>query len=259
MIKFFLILIIFAIITIPVTHAVPLSDKTGFRFSFPVETDGHSFVVEATGNLQITDLDFDKEKKSITLFIESSLENNSLEILFPNDLIGGNYNILLDDNEFVTKIQEGKHTTFVTMDFSGIGYHKIQIFGTTYLDTFKIKDVIELEISDAYVKKIVDDQSSNSLIFTIHDPGDDGKLSIKLSDDIITPFDDGSFIVLIDDVETDYIIDDDSITISFDSNTKQIEIIGTFVIPEFREIVSLILTTSFIGLIILKKYKKLFI
>jgi len=259
MIKFFLILIIFVIITIPVTHAVPLSDKTGFRFSFPVVTDGHSFVVEATGNLQITDLDFDKEKKSITLFIESSLENNSLEILFPNDLIGGNYNILLDNNEFVTKIQEGKHTTFVTMDFSGIGYHKIQIFGTTYLDTFKIKDVIELEISDAYVKEIEDDQSTNSLIFIIHDPGDDGKLSIKLSDDIIIPFDDGSFIVLIDDVETDYIIDGDNLIISFDSRTKQIEIIGTYVIPEFHEIAPLVLATSFIGLLVLKKYKKLFV
>ena len=259
MIKKLLIFLVILSIVVPFAEAIPLSDKTGFKFTFPIKTDDYSFVIGATGNLDITDLDFDKEKKSITLFIESSLENNSLEILFPNDLIGGNYNILLDDNEFVTKIQEGKHTTFVTMDFSGMGYHEIQIFGTTYLDTFKIKDVIELEISDAYIKKIDDDQSSNSLIFTIYDPGDDGKLSIKLSDDIITPFDDGSFIVLIDDVETDYIIDDDSITISFDSNTKQIEIIGTFVIPEFREIVSLILTTSFIGLIILKKYKKLFV
>ena len=259
MIKIFLILIIFAIITVPTIDAAPLSDKTGFRFSFPVETDGHSFFVEATGNLQVTSLDFDKEKKSITLFVQSSLENNFLEIIFPNDLIGGNYNILLDDDEFITKIQDGKHSTFVTMEFSGIGSHEIEIFGTTYLDTFKIKDIIDLEISDAYVKEIDDDQSTNSLIFTIHDPGDDGKLSIKLSDDIITPFDDGTFIVLIDDVETDYIIDGDSITINFDSKTKQIEIIGTYVIPEFHEIAPLVLATSFIGLLVLKKYKKLFI
>ena len=130
MIKLFLILTIFTIITVPAIDATPLSDKTGFRFSFPVETDGHSFVVEATGNLQVTSLDFDKEKKSITLFVQSSLENNFLEIIFPNDLIGGNYNILLDDDEFITKIQDGKHSTFVTMEFSGIGSHEIEIFGT---------------------------------------------------------------------------------------------------------------------------------
>jgi len=259
MIKLFLILTIFTIITVPAIDATPLSDKTGFRFSFPVETDGHSFVVEATGNLQVTSLDFDKEKKSITLFVQSSLENNFLEIIFPNDLIGGNYNILLDDDEFITKIQDGKHSTFVTMEFSGIGSHEIEIFGTTYLDTFKIKDVIDLEVYDAYVKEIEDDQSTNSLIFTIHDPGNDGKLSIKLSDDIIIPFDDGSFIVLIDGIETDYIIDGDNLIISFDSKTKQIEIIGTYVIPEFHEIAPLVLATSFIALIVLKKYKKLFI
>ena len=28
----------------------------------------------------------------------------------------------------------------------------------------------------------------------------------NISDDVITPFDDGSFIVLIDDVESDYVI-----------------------------------------------------
>ena len=34
-----------------------------------------------------------------------------------------------------------------------------------------------------------------------------GKLSINLSDDVITPFNDGSFIVMLDGVESDYVID----------------------------------------------------
>ena len=97
------------------------------------------------------------------------------------------------------------------------------------------------------------------MIFTLLDPGDDGKLSVKLSDDVITPFDDGSFIVLIDDVESDYIIEDDNIIINFDSNSQQIKLVGTYVIPEFYEIAPLVLATSFIGLIVLKKYKKLFV
>ena len=91
------------------------------------------------------------------------------------------------------------------------------------------------------------------------DPGDNGVLSFTLSDDVITPFDDGSFIVLIDDVESDYIIENDNIIINFDSNSQQITLIGTYVVPEFYEIAPLVLATSFIGLIILKKYKKLFV
>ena len=80
MIKKLLIFLIVLSITIPFADAVPLSDKTGLKFTFPVKTDGHTFVVEATGNLDVTNLDFDKDKKSITLFVLSSLENNSLEI-----------------------------------------------------------------------------------------------------------------------------------------------------------------------------------
>ena len=63
MIKKLLIFLIVLSITIPFADAVPLSDKTGLKFTFPVKTDGHTFVVEATGNLDVTNLDFDKDKK----------------------------------------------------------------------------------------------------------------------------------------------------------------------------------------------------
>ena len=258
MIKLLLFLIVLSL-TIPLADATQLSDKTGLKFTFPIKVDDYSFVVEATGNLDVTNIDFNKEKKSITLFVLSSIEDNSLEISFSKELIGGDYTILLDNDEFIPELQQGNEITFVTMDFLGIGKHKIEIFGTTSLDFFEIRDVIEFDISDGYVDDIEGNQSTNSLVFTLFDPGDDGTLSVKLSDDVITPFDDGSFIVMIDDVESDYVIEDDRIIINFDSNSKQIKLIGTYVVPEFYEIAPLVLATSFIGLIILKKYKKLFV
>ena len=258
MIKKLLILLVISSLIIPIANAAPLSDKTGLKFTFPIQTDDYSFVIEATGNLDITNLDFDKEKKSITLFILSSTENNSLEISFPNQLIGGDYSVFLDGEEFQPELKIGRNTTFFTMNFPEMGKHKIEIFGTTYLDTFNIQDVIDYKISDGYVDDISENQSTSSLIFTLFDPGDDGLLSFTFSDDVITPFDDGSFIVMIDDVESDYTIDDDIIKIPFNSNNEKIEIFGTYVIPEFYEIAPLVLATSFIGLIVLKKYKKLF-
>ena len=101
MIKKLLIFLIVLSITIPFADAAPLSDKTGLIFTFPVKTDEHTFVVEATGNLDVTNLDFDKDKKLITLFVLSSLENNSLEISFPNQLIGGDYSIFIDVEKFI--------------------------------------------------------------------------------------------------------------------------------------------------------------
>ena len=259
MIKKLLIFLVILSIVVPFANAVPLSDKTGLKFTFPVKTDDYSFVVEATGNLDITNLDFDKEKKSITLFVLSSLENNSLEVSFPNKLIGGNYSIFLDGEKFTPKLQTGSNTTFVTMDFIGMGKHNIMIVGTTYLDVFEIKDVIDYKISTGYVDDISENQSTNSIIFTLFDPGDNGILSIQLSDDVMIPFDDGSFVVMIDDMESDYVLDGDTMNISFNSNNEKIEIFGTYVVPEFYEIAPLVLATSFIGLIVLRKYKKLFI
>ena len=247
MIKKLLIFLVIMSISIPFVDAIPLSDKTGLKYTFPIQTDDHSFVIEVTGNMDVTTLDFDKDTKSITLFVQSSLETNSLEISFPNDLLGGDYTIFLDNTEFSSELQKGNSATFVTMDFLGIGKHKIEIFGTTYLDFFEIRDVIDFEISDGYVDDIQGDQSSNSLIFTLFDPGDTGQLSIKISDYVIAPFDDGTFIVLVDDIESDYVINDSTLYISFDSNNEQIKIIGTYVIPEFQEIAPLVLATTFIA------------
>ena len=96
MIKKLLIFLVILSIAVPFVDAAPLSDKTGLKFTFPVKTDDYTFTVEVTGNLDVTNLDFDKEKKSFTLFVLSSLENNSLEISFPNTLIGGDYSIFID-------------------------------------------------------------------------------------------------------------------------------------------------------------------
>tara|TARA_B110000014_G_C19977063_1_gene505909 strand:- start:91 stop:870 length:780 start_codon:yes stop_codon:yes gene_type:complete len=259
MIKKLLLFLVLISIILPIADAIPLSDKTGLKFTLPVKTDGYSFIIEVTGNLDVTNHDFNKEKKSITLFVLSSLENNSLEVSFPKNLIGGDYSIFIDNVQFLPELKEGRDMTFVVMDFVGTGKHKIEIIGTTYLDVFEIKDVIDYKISDGYIDDIDENQTTNSLIFTLFDPGNNGILSIKLSDDVITPFDDGSFIVMIDDVVSDYVIDGDVINIQFKSNNEKIEIFGTYVVPEFYEIAPLVLATSFIGLIVLRKYKKLFI
>ena len=64
---------------------------------------------------------------------------------------------------------------------------------------------------------------------------------------------------MVDGIESDYTLDGDVIKIPFNSSNQEIEIFGTYVIPEFYEIAPLVLATSFIGLMVLRKYKKLFV
>ena len=258
MIKILLILLI--IICIPAANAIPLSDMTGLRFTFPVKTDDRLFTIEATANFQISNLDFNKNEKTIILDVMSSIESNILEIVIPTSLIGGDFRFYLDDIEQFPKYNQGKNSLFTTLKFSGIGEHEIKLQGTTYLDIFDVTEKINYEISNTTITKIESNPSTNSLIFSLNDTNKNtGQLSIKLSDEIILPLENNEFIVLLDGVDSDYSIQDDVLKIEFNSDSKKITIIGTYVIPEFYEIAPLILATSFIGLMVLRKHKKLFV
>jgi hypothetical protein len=258
MIKILLIFLI--IISVPAVNAVPLSDMTGLRSTFPIITDKQSFTIETTANFDITDLVFNKNEKSIILDVISSIESNILEIVIPRSLISGDFRFYLDDTEIFPKLNQGKHALLVTIEFTGIGKHEIKLQGTTYLDIFDVSEKIDYETSTGIIDKIESNPSTNSLSFSLNDTNrDPGQLSIKLSDDVITPFENNEFIVLVDGVNSNYSFDGDILNIQFNPNDKKITILGSYVIPEFYEIAPLVLATSFIGLIVLRKYKKLFV
>ena len=258
MIKILLILLI--IISIPAVNAVPLSDMTGLRSTFPIKTDERSFTIETTANFDITNLDFNKNEKSIILDVITSIESNILEIVIPTSLIGGDFRFYLDDTELFPKLSQGNNSVFIKIEFTGIGKHEIKLEGTTYLDIFDVSEKIDYKISSTTITKIVSNPSTNSLIFSLNDTNKvPGQLSIKLSDDVITPFENNEFIVLVDGTDSNYSLDGDILNIQFSPNDKKITILGTYVVPEFYEIAPLVLATSFIGLIVLRKYKKLFI
>ena len=90
-----------------------------------------------------------------------------------------------------------------------------------------------------------------SLIIEIETYGD-GELRITFPKDVIDTDEEG-FFVLVDGVETahDAVLNDEnwSFVIPFSNRTQEIEIIGTYVIPEFGTIAALILVVS-IGTII---------
>lgn len=258
MIKKFLILLVIISISIPIVDAIPLSDKTGFKYTFPVKTDNQSFTIEATGNMDVSKIDFNKNEKSITFSLNSSIESNLLEIVIPKSLIGGDFKFYFDNNEIFPNFNSGKNTLFLTIEFFGIGEHELVIEGTTYLETFDVTEKINYELIGASINSIESNPSTGSLIFSLENPENDGKLLIQLSDDMLMPFQDNTFSVIIDGIASDYLAYDEILEIKFNSNTKKIIIMGSYVIPEFYEIAPLVLATSLIGLIILKKHKKLF-
>jgi len=124
---------------------------------------------------------------------------------------------------------------------------------------------VEYIIRGGTVKDMIVDSEIFALIVIIESTGD-GSLTLDLPrESIDATKSDGSddlFIILIDGIEVIYdeaITNENTrtITIQFEQGDSDIEIIGTFIIPEFGTIASLILAVSIISVIILSTKKKM--
>jgi len=110
-----------------------LSDATGLVDRLDIQTGGHSFEVETVSNFEISNFEFDKDEKRLTLHIVSGLENNLGEVIIPQNLLGGNMTFYLNEQEYLPQINSNEKISFITLNFTGSGDNKLDIIATTYL------------------------------------------------------------------------------------------------------------------------------
>lgn len=125
-----------------------ISDKTGLKKDFTIETSGYDFEVETVSNFEINDVEFSRDDKKLTFDITSSLENNFAEILIPINLINGNLTVFVNGEEVFPQIRKNDKISFVVLEFNGTGHNTMEIIGTTYLPEFS--GVILLVIGTAF-------------------------------------------------------------------------------------------------------------
>jgi predicted secreted protein with PEFG-CTERM motif len=100
-------------------------------------------------------------------------------------------------------------------------------------------------ISGATVTGADVNTGDNSMIVRI-DSMDDGILTLNPATETIR----GVFMVLVDGQEWDDVsIDGQKVTVEFPAGTEEIEVIGTFVVPEFGTIAALILVVAIISIV----------
>jgi len=107
-----------------------LSDKTGLVNRFDVETGGYTFEIKTVANFDVMEHEFDKDEKRLTIFINSGLENNLGEIIIPQLLLSGNFTFYLNDIQYNQTIKSNDRISFITLNFTGTGDHKIDIIAT---------------------------------------------------------------------------------------------------------------------------------
>ena len=118
---------------------------------------------------------------------------------------------------------------------------------------------LSYELTGAQILKIIPDTDAKSLIIQI-ETFSDGELTITLPKEIIDTDEEG-FFVLVDGEPVNHEERDDvdywTLTIPFLYGSEEIEIIGTFVIPEFGTIAIMILAMAIVSIIILSSKSKL--
>jgi len=90
------------------------------------------------------------------------------------------------------------------------------------------------------------------------DPTNDGILTVTLHEDLIKPFEDGTFAVIVNNLEMqDFTQVGNTLTIPCTMGTEKIEIHGSWAIPEFGVIAAMILAIAIISIIVVTAKTKL--
>ena len=90
------------------------------------------------------------------------------------------------------------------------------------------------------------------------DPTDDGIISITLHEELIKPFEDGTFVVIVNNQEMqDFTQIGNTLTIPCVAGTEKIEIHGSWAIPEFGVIAAMILAVAIVSIIVVTAKTKL--
>ena len=168
------------------------------------------------------------------------------------------------DGKYIVRALYGKTTIETSFDF----YSKGALIETT--DIFEVDAGsygtfdVDYTIRGATVKDMRVDSVALALL-VILETDDDGSITLKLPresiDAKIMNGQDDDFIILIDGAEVPYKeistnADSRTITIQFEEGDSDVEIIGTFVVPEFGSIVMIILVIGIVSTILLStKYR----
>ena len=124
-------------------------------------------------------------------------------------------------------------------------------------------DLISYEITNAKLLNVVPDLDAVSLLIYI-ETTDEGSITLTIPRSVLDASINGGddeFFVLVDGEEVDFeeitTSVDRTLTIDFLAGTEQIEIIGTFVIPEFGTIAAMILAVAIISIVMISARSKL--
>ena len=181
--------------------------------------------------------------------------------------IGGKWK---ETGTYTIMVNYGENSTQVDFEYGGMMSAGVQTTPEFAMEenekmsqTIMIEDhSLDYELTCAEIQSMTPDTEMKSMIIAIKTDCD-GELTITLPKDVIDT-DENGFFVLVDGDETNHkassVGEFWTLTIPFSYGSEEIEIIGTFVIPEFGTIAALVLVVAISSILIISaKNKQIFI
>jgi predicted secreted protein with PEFG-CTERM motif len=224
------------------------SDK---KFSTEINPNGPYWKTPGMYKITITQNENNQATMSFEFTGITSLSVNEVEDVIVEDVIVED--VIVEDVIVEDVIVEGLEDVIIIDS----------IITETTITIQDSTDLISYEITNGKLINVIPDMDAVSLLVYIESI-DDGSITLTIPRSVLDATinnGDDEFFVLLDGEEVDFeeIITstDRTLTINFLAGSEQIEIIGTFVIPEFGTIAAMILAVAIISIIAISSKSRL--
>ena len=240
-------------------------------FTITMETDkdvyDHSSVITVTG--QVEPVDPEGSEVSIQVFAPNGNLDYVAQVSVNSDgdfsttintaslksdgtyMIKAQYGILVDVTvsvELTNAIEASETGTVVT----GTVVTGTTVTGPSGESFYKLgAGQIEYDVTCNATPGFFANADDDSIVIYL-DPTDDGIITVTLHEELIKPFEDGTFVVIVDNQEMqDFTQVGNTLTIPCIAGTEKIEIHGSWAIPEFGVIAAMILAVAIVSIIVI--------
>jgi len=262
--------VLFVAVAISILAGTGIVSQAYAAFTITMETDkdvyDHSSVITVTG--QAEPVDPEGSEVSIQVFAPNGNLAYVAQVSVSSDgnfsttintaslksdgtyMIKAQYGILVDVTvsvELTNAMEASKTGTAVT----GTAVTGTTVSGPSGESFYELgAGQIEYDITCNATPGFFANADDDSIVIYL-EPTDDGIITVTLHEEIIKPFEDGAFVVIVDNQEMqDFTQVGNTLTIPCVAGTEKIEIHGSWAIPEFGVIAAMILAAAIISIIV---------
>ena len=261
--------VLFVAVTILILAGTGIVSQAYAAFTITIETDkdiyDHSSVITVTG--QVEPIDPQSSDVSIQVFAPNG---NLATVAQVTPSLDGNFSATINtaslksDGTYMIKAQYVDAEIIVSVELTnaieasetGTAVTGTAVTGTTVTGPsgqsfYKLgAGQIEYDITCNATPGFFANADDDSIVIYL-DPTDDGIITVTLHEDLIKPFEDGTFVVIVNNQEMqDFTQIGNTLTIPCVVGTEKIEIHGSWAIPEFGVIAVMILAVAIVSIIV---------